>query len=147
MTSPHSGAADEDRTLASFNIRFGWIAMLVYVLLGLALEAMHGFKFGWYLEYEVRRQMWTLAHAHGVLLSLVVIVYGALLWLWPAQDQPWRRIASACLLAATVLLPCGFFLGGTVLYGGDPGVGILLSPVGGLALVAGVGLSALKLRP
>lgn len=148
MTTPTPvDPEDEGRALASFNVRFGWIALLVYVLLGLGLEALHGFKVGWYLEYETRRLMWTLAHAHGVLLALLVIVFGALLWLWPARDQPWRRVASACLLAATVLLPSGFFLGGAFIYGGDPGLGIALAPVGALALISGVALSAKNLRP
>jgi len=145
-TSPESPGAD-DRQLAAFIVRFGWISLLVYVLLGLALEGLHGFKVAWYLEHETRRLMWTLSHAHGVLLSLLVIVFGALLWLWPADDQPWRRTASACLLAATVLLPAGFFLGGAFIYGGDPGLGVLLSPVGGVALVIGVALAARNLRP
>ncbi len=147
MTSPEPTTIADDRHLASFNIRFGWIALLVYVLLGLGLEAIHGFKLGWYLEHETRRLMWTLAHAHGALLSLIVIVHGALLWLWPATDEPWRRVASACLLAATVLLPAGFFLGGAFIYGGDPGVGVALAPVGAIALVVGVALTARNLRP
>ena len=140
-------AAESDRQLATFTVRFGWIALLVFALLGLALEGLHGFKVGWYLEHETRRLMWTLAHAHGVLLSLVIIVYGALLWLWPATDQPWRRTASACLLAASVLLPTGFFLGGAFIYGGDPGLGILLAPMGAVAFLAGVALAARNLRP
>ena len=96
-TPPDSNPGDrgnDDRHLASFTIRFGWIAMLVFVLLGLALEGLHGFKVAWYLEHETRRMMWTLAHAHGVLLSLVVIVFGALLWLWPAHGEAWRRTAA-----------------------------------------------------
>jgi hypothetical protein len=34
-----------------------------------------------------------------------------------------------------VLLPTGFLLGGLFVYGGDPGVGVVLVPVGGALLV------------
>ena len=53
----------------------------------------------------------------------------------PAASSP--RIASACLIGAGILLPGGFFLGGIAFYSGDPGLGVLLVPVGGgLLLVA-----------
>jgi len=52
------------------------------------------------------------------------------------------RVASACLLGASVALPGGFLLGGAVTYGGDPGVGVLLIPVGGLLLVVALVLLA-----
>jgi hypothetical protein len=40
------------------------------------------------------------------------------------------------LIAATVILPGGFLLGGVVVYGGDPGVSVLLVPIGALLLLA-----------
>jgi hypothetical protein len=40
------------------------------------------------------------------------------------------KLASSSLVAASVLLPGGFFLGGVAFYGGDPGIGTLLVPVG-----------------
>ena len=52
-----------------------------------------------------------------------------------------RRVASVALLGATVLLPGGFFLGGTAIYAGDPGLGILLVPVGALGLLLAVTLA------
>jgi len=48
------------------------------------------------------------------------------------------RIASACLLASAILVPAGFPLDGDAFYQGDPGVGILLLPVGAVLLVAAV---------
>ena len=50
--------------------------------------------------------------------------------------------ASRFLLAANVLLPAGFFLGGLFLHAGDPGLGILLVPLGAVALFLGVLLAA-----
>ena len=133
-------------TLASLNVRFGLWALLAYLALGIAIDAMHGFKVSWYLDFETRRLMWTLAHAHGVLTSVLAIGFGVLLQL-SAEPAPWHRVASACLLAAVVLLPGGFLLGGIYVYDGDPGVGVLLAPLGGALLFAAVLVTALRYRP
>ena len=65
------------RRIAGRNMRFGWFALLLFATLGIALETMHGFKIGWYLDVgnEVRRLMWRLAHAHGGLLAIVNILF------------------------------------------------------------------------
>ena len=49
------------------HLRIGWWALLLFLMLGAGLEAMHGFKIGPYLDadYATRRFMWTLSHAHG----------------------------------------------------------------------------------
>ena len=101
MNAPpdHSPAA-----IAAVTIRFGLWSLLAYLTLGLALEALHGFKVAWYLEFETRRLLWTLAHAHGVLVSVLAIVFGLLLQR-TAQAAGWHRLVSACLMAAAVLLP------------------------------------------
>ena len=84
--------------------------------------------------------MWTLAHAHGALLALVQVAFaaGALsIGHWtPAR----LKVASVLLLDAALLIPLGFFLGGIGHGEGDPSVGILLVPIGALALFVGVGL-------
>jgi hypothetical protein len=41
-----------------------------------------------------------------------------------------------------VCLPGGFFLGGVSFYSGDPGLGVLLVPVGAVLLLAGVFMTA-----
>lgn len=121
--------------LAQFHTRFGWAALATFAALGLALEGMHGLKIAWYLEQanETRRLMFTLAHAHGTLLSVVNLVFGTLLHV--AGDGSSKRIASRCLLASTILMPFGFFLGGLYIYAGDPGLGVMLVPVGALCLI------------
>jgi hypothetical protein len=48
------------------------------------------------------------------------------------------RLISSCLIGALVLLPGGFFLGGIVVYGGDPGLGVLLVPIGAALFLAAV---------
>jgi hypothetical protein len=126
------------------NLRFGWWSLLVFVSLGLALETLHGFKLGWYVDVgnEMRRLMFTLAHAHGTALALINIAAGL-----TARNKGFdlRRSISLTLIWATVLLPGGFFLGGIVTYDGDPGLGIWLVPIGALLLFYAVARFALDL--
>ena len=122
------------------HLRFGWWSVLVFLTLGLALEVLHGFKLGWYLDAanETRRLALTLAHAHGVLLGLVNLGFALTVRAVPERAGRWQGVASPCLIAAGCLLPGGFLLGGLVVYGGDPGLGILLTPIGGVLLLVGV---------
>lgn len=124
------------------HLRFGWWSLFFWLALGLGLEALHGFKAGWYLDVgqEMRRLMLTLAHAHGTLLALINLAAGFTLRMVKGCEL--ARPASWSLLAAGVLLPLGFLLGGLRTYGGDPGVGVLLVPVGGLLLLYGVAAAA-----
>ncbi len=130
--------------LTKRHLRFGWWVLMVFLTMGLALEALHGFKAGLYLNVskETRRLMWTLAHAHGTLLGLVNIAFALSVRLLPEWAARERGVASLCLRGATLLLPAGFFLGGLFIYSGDPGLGILLVPVGGLLLLLAVFLTA-----
>ena len=124
---------------------FGWWSLFVFLLLGAALETLHGFKVGLYLDVsnETRRLMWTLAHAHGALLGLVNVAAGLSLRALPALSEDARiRLASSTLIAAAVLLPAGFFAGGVSFYSGDPGIGIALVPVGAACLAIAVFLMA-----
>jgi hypothetical protein len=130
------------------HLRVGWFSLLVFLSLGLALEALHGLKVQAYLNAmnETRRLMWTLAHAHGTLLALVQLGFAFTVLQVPAWSARARTIASTSLVAAGVLMPGGFFLGGIWVYAGDPGLGILLVPVGGILLFVAVLLSALSLK-
>ena len=135
-----------ETSLVRRHIRLGWLAVLVFLTLGIVLEALHGFKVDWYLNVanETRRLMWTLAHAHGVLIGLLHLGFAFTLRELDAEDAKWTRTVSPCLTGATVLLPGGFFLGGVMVYDGDPGVGILLVPVGAVLLLVAVGLLNLR---
>lgn len=128
----------------SLHLRFGWWSLLVFLTLGLVLEGLHGFKAGFYLDVsnEVRRQMWTLAHAHGTLLALVNVAFGVTANLLQNWHPRRRAFASASLTAASILIPGGFFLGGAVIHTNDPGLGILLVPLGALFLFIAVFLTA-----
>lgn len=137
-------ATDRGLPLVRHHLRIGWWSLLIFVVLGIGLEVMHGLKIGLYLDVSsgTRRLMWTLAHAHGTLLSLMHIGFAFTLRTLPNPEARWRRLSSRMLTAATILLPGGFFLGGVVIYDGDPGLGILLVPIGALALVASVLITA-----
>ena len=127
------------------NLRFGWWSLLVFLTLGGALETLHGFKIGWYVDVgsETRRLMFTLAHAHGTLLALINIAAG--LTARKVDRFELRPSVSFALIWAAILLPAGFFLGGIVIYDGDPGLGVWLVPVGAILLFYSVARIALDL--
>jgi hypothetical protein len=127
------------------HLRTGWWTLFVFVCAGLALEALHGFKAGLYLDVsqQTRRLMWTLGHAHGTLLGLVNLAFAATVRWLPEWSGAARGQASAWLLGATVALPIGFILAGVGVYAGDPGLGIVLAGLGGLMLMVAVLLTAL----
>ena len=123
------------------HLRFGFWALALFLTLGATLEALHGLKASFYLDVsnETRRLMWTLAHAHGGLLALINVVAGVAMRSVPELAAgPRARLASPLLIAATVLLPAGFFLGGVAFYSGDPGIGIALVPPGAACLLLAV---------
>ena len=117
------------------HLRYGWWSLFGFLSLGLLLEVLHGFKIGWYLDanQEMRRLMFTLAHAHGTLLGLVNIAAGLTLRMVKGFEV--TRAYSLSLLWGSGLLPAGFFLGGIIIHDGDPGLGVLLVPVGALLLL------------
>jgi hypothetical protein len=121
------------------HLRIGWWTLCFWLTVGLALEGLHGLKVGWYLDVgqETRRLLFTLAHAHGTLLGLIHLGYAATLRRLPATTRL-AQAAGPLLSLASLLLPTGFALGGVKTYGGDPGPGIFLVPVGALALLVGV---------
>ena len=138
----HEGDDRDLHRATRCHLAAGWSAVLVFLALGIVLEGLHGFKIGFYLDVgnSTRRLMWTLAHAHGTLLGMLNILFAL-----TARHVAWagtgRRVASVALLSATALLPGGFFLGGVRIYAGDPGLGILLVPVGAVGLLLAAALT------
>lgn len=141
MTLPESSCSepapvagpDGGSRLALRHLRIGWAALLVFVLLGGVLEALHGFKVDWYLAVgnETQRLLWRLSHAHGTFLSLVHLAFASSC----ARCARLPRLGSGALLGALVALPAGFLLGAFGGGGGDPGIAIALVPVGMVLLV------------
>jgi hypothetical protein len=128
------------RQLARRHHLIGWCGLLVFLSLGGLLETLHGFKLGFYLDppHKIRRELWTLAHAHGTLLALVHVAFAAGLLHFGRWTERRLKLVSFFLLDAAVLMPLGFFLGGLTHSEGDPSLGILLVPLGALLLFVAV---------
>jgi hypothetical protein len=123
-------------------LRTGWLLLAVSLPMGVTLEALHGFKVGWYLASEMRRELWRLAHAHGTLLGILCLVFVALA---PAHIAERPRGSIARLLRwGAVLMPLGFFAGGILNSEGDPSLGIVLSPIGAALLIVALARCALS---
>lgn len=132
-------APDAPDRLVRVHLAFGWWVLATYTIVGLVLEASHGLKLPWYLDVTAasRRLSLTLGHAHGSLLGLVNIAFAVSL---PhATLSPVARArASFALRLATVLMPLGFLAGGFGVYGGDPGISIVLVPPSAVILIVGL---------
>jgi hypothetical protein len=143
---PRDGSDAGTALLARRHLRAGWWSLLLFLTVGAALETLHGFKVPAYVaaDNELRRLLWTLAHAHGTLLAIVNLAFALTLPHVPDWTGVARTFASRSLFGATVLLPAGFFFGGAFLLegGGDPGPIVLLTPVGALLLFIAVMLVA-----
>jgi hypothetical protein len=139
---------EADPRLMQRHLLFGWTLAATFVVLGLALELLHGFKIQWYLAVanDTRRLLWTLAHAHGVLLGVVNVVYALSLRNFPVRGSR-MSLVSALLIGGSLGLPGGFLLGGIVVHGGDPNLFIMLSPIGGALLVAALPMVAYNFLP
>jgi membrane protein DedA with SNARE-associated domain len=87
--------------------------------------------------------MFTLAHAHGTLLAVVNIAAGLTARI--LDRFALRSSVSLALIWAAILLPAGFFLGGIVIYDGDPGLGVWLVPIGAALLFYSIVRIALDL--
>jgi hypothetical protein len=146
QTDPKPAAHNEpDFDYFNRHMVFGWWTLALFMALGVFLEYLHGFKVGYYLDVgnETRRLMFTLAHVHGTLFGVIHILFALTARFMPAKADNWQRIASPLLMAASVLMPGGFFLGGVWFYDGDPGLGIFLVPIGAVAIIIATVLTAL----
>jgi len=114
-------------------LRTGYWLLAVSIPLGVTLEALHGFKVRAFVESEMRRELFRLAHAHGTLLGILCLVFAAL----AERNVPEATRGSIARFVAggAVLMPLGFFLGGILNSEGDPSLGIALVPVGAALLV------------
>jgi hypothetical protein len=141
LPNPPQPQTVETTRLIRRHMVIGWSGLLVFLTLGIVLETLHGFKASAYLDTRntTRRLMWTLAHTHGTLFSLVNIVFALSLARLGMTSDKRLRLVSFAFTGALGLMPLGFFLGGLKTYGGDPGPGILLVPIGAVLLLAGVG--------
>jgi hypothetical protein len=140
MNAPKRPAAAPDRSLALAARRhfaIGWCGLVVAMSAGLVIDAMLGLKVGYYLDvdHQTRRLMWRLAHAHAAGISLVHLGIAAYFAFGARAWSARLQIASQGATLGLIAMPAGFFLGGYQLYGGEPGLGIFLTPFGGMVLI------------
>jgi hypothetical protein len=147
-TSTNDDLTSLRRDVARRHHLVGWSCLLVFLSLGAVLELFHGFKVGFYLDppNRLRRELWTLAHAHGTLLGLIQIAFAAGLMHFGRWTASRLKLVSFFLLDAALLIPLGFFLGGLSPSESDPWLGILLVPPGALLLFIAVALILLSTR-
>jgi hypothetical protein len=125
---------------AGSHARLGWWMLALFAGGGLVLESLIGLRTPWLLDVgmETRRVMFRLAHAHGALFGLVHVAF-ATSWhagLLAAVEPDGLRGPSRLLTFGSVCVPLGFALGGSWFVEADPGLGVLLVPIGALAVVA-----------
>ena len=123
------------------HLRLGWPLLLVGVVAGSTLEGLLGFKWAGLVEDPLRRELLSLAHFHAGLLGLVNLVYAGFAD-GPALGARAQQLASRALRAGSLCLPLGFLLGGLWHPEGDPGLGILLVPLGAIGLAVALALQA-----
>ena len=112
----------------------GWLSLAVWMPFGLTLEVLRAWVHPAYLASPLRRELWTLAHAHGNWLGIVCLLYAALAERTIA-DADTRRSVARSLAIGAVAMPLGFFLGGLLTSETDPAIGIALAPLGGLFVI------------
>jgi hypothetical protein len=135
-----------DELRSSLAARTGLWLLAVSLPLGLTLEALHAWKVPVYLGSALRRELWTLAHAHGNLLGILCLVFALLAPRVFGEDRAVRAAAERLLAAGAVLMPLGFLLGGVMNREGDPSVAIVLVPLGGALVFTALVRAALRLR-
>jgi hypothetical protein len=114
-------------------IRQAWIFLALWIAFGILLEGLNAFRSPAYMDAQVRRDMFRLAHSHGTLMNLVLLAAALCARLDLITLGRW---AAAGLRLSVLLLPFGFFFGGVWPFEEEPGPAILLVPVGAVLLLA-----------
>jgi hypothetical protein len=113
----------------------GLIGIAVWMAFGLLLEGLIAFRIPDYLSDPITREMFRLAHAHGTLLSLILVVVGLAS---RAEFISAPKIADWMLRIGSVAMPLGFLLGGVGNSANDPSPLVFIAPVGGVMLIFGI---------
>lgn len=134
MTTEKKTDAQATSTRGRTHARFGWTLLLLALAFGAVLETLEGFRWTPLVNDAWKARLWSLAHFHGAALGLLNLIYVP--WAEARGMGPAQRVrASRALLIGSVLFPLGFLLGGIAPSEGDPSLGIVLSPIGGVFVV------------
>lgn len=132
-------------TKTNYRLLFqGWLGLTMWMSFGLLLESLMAYKAPAYLDDHLRRELFRLAHAHGSLFSIVLVI--AALWARTVSARL-SRPAVAGLRFGSAVMPLGFLAAGAWHPEGDPGFAIWLVPAGALPLIFGLISIALVSRP
>lgn len=137
-------AEKEKKDEASFGLaKQAWFGLAFWMAFGLLVEGLIGFRSPAYLQDPVRREVFRLAHAHGTLLSILLLL--ANLYIQRGLASP-PELGVLLLRIGVFVMPIGFLLGGIWHFESEPGIGIFLAPIGGVLVVFGVVTLALSSR-
>jgi len=117
--------------LADRLLRHGWASVAVWMSVGLLLEGLLGYKIPAYLNDPQRRELFRLAHTHGTLLGVLLVVAALVL----ARGATVPGIAATALRVGAVLMPVGFLVAGIWHTESDPGLAVWLVPPGALLVI------------
>jgi hypothetical protein len=117
----------------------GWAGVALWMSIGLLLEGLLGYKAPAYLLDPQRRELFRLAHSHGVLLN-VLLIAASLCGRYIAPP----RFANHTLRIGSILMPLGFLVAGIWHPEGDPGLAIWIVPLGALLVIFGTILTAIS---
>lgn len=121
----------------------GWLSLALWMSFGLLLESLMAYKSPAYLDDAQRRELFRLAHAHGTLLGVVMVI--AAIWARGTGAQL-SRLSIIALRLGTVVMPLGFLGAGFWHPESDPGLAIWLVPAGALLLIFALTSIALSSR-
>src|SRR2546423_1403051 len=132
-TMPDNKLGSSDQPVAYRRIAFqGWLSLAVWMSIGFLFESLMAFKSPAYLDDLERRELFRLAHAHGSLLGVVLVI--ASLWAQRNGERLSRSTRFALQFGAAVM-PVGFLAAGVWHPESDPGFAIWLVPVGAISLI------------
>jgi hypothetical protein len=124
-------------------LRQSFVGLAAWLSFGLLLEGFIGFRVSAYMSDLTRRELFQLAHTHGTLLSLLLLL--CTLTISKQLVYPNKSAVLALRLGA-ILMPFGFLLGGIWTRGEEPNFLIFLAPIGGISVIFGVINLALSIK-
>lgn len=131
MADNKIGAVERSRIYKAIAFQ-GWLSLAIWMSAGFLFESLMAYKSPAYLDDLLRRELFRLAHAHGSLLGVVLVI--AAMWA-QANGARLSRLAMIALRFGAVVMPVGFLGAGLWHPESDPGLAIWLVPIGALALI------------